>query len=161
IPLPGDAKPAAGAPSESAAPLDPTLACPRCKSRLVDPAGIGWCQRCNYCRSLENDKDKLATPSARKTPSKPTGHGANLFPLIAHLPSWFWTLLIGMGVYTAMSFVIGQQLVPDSLSRAIWCTAQIFVGFLLILGAHLWALTYLAPKDEGLGIKDALMPGRL
>jgi len=161
IPLPGDAKPAAAASSDPAAPFDPALACPRCKSRLVDPAGIGWCQRCNYCRTLENDKDKVPTPAARKTPSNLTGGGPDFFRLIAHLPSWFWTLLIGMGVYTAMSVIIGKQLEPDLPTRAIWCTIQIFVGLVLILGAHFWAMTYLAPDDDKLGIKDVLLPGRL
>jgi hypothetical protein len=47
------------------------------------------------------------------------------------------------------------------LLRAAWCTGQIGLGLVLILVAQIWALIVIAPDDEKLGNRDAIMPGRL
>src|SRR5689334_21991523 len=45
-------------------------ACPRCRGKLTDPAGLGWCQRCGYCHSLEQVKAKVPVQVAAQTPPK-------------------------------------------------------------------------------------------
>src|SRR5947209_18438152 len=33
--------------------------CPKCQGPLVSPETLGWCQKCGYCRSLEEDKARV------------------------------------------------------------------------------------------------------
>jgi hypothetical protein len=152
---PGSGKAPSGTPAAAPAAL-----CPRCKTKLIDAAGLGWCAECGYCQSLEDDKDKIRKPEAAKTTNL-TGGAGDVFRLIVNLPSWVWLLLMGIGIIGGLSFSIGRQFAPDSFQRAAWCTSQIGAGLLLMLAAQFWALTYLAPEDEKLGVKDVLLPTRL
>src|SRR5262245_55714947 len=40
----------------------PPPSCPRCQGKLTDPRGLGWCQACGYCRSLEEEREKVPLP---------------------------------------------------------------------------------------------------
>jgi hypothetical protein len=149
--------------SSSPASVQPPNAaslCPRCQNKLVDAAGLGWCSKCGYCQSLEDDKDKVRKPQPQKTTNL-TGGTGDAFRLIVQLPSWVWLLVMGVGIIGGLSFCIGQQFAPDSFQRAVWCTSQIGAGLLLMLAAQFWALTYLAPHDENVGVKDVFLPFRL
>src|SRR5262249_37562217 len=65
----------------------------------------------------------------------------------------------------ALAFMVSifpaNALEEDSLPRAIWSTAQIILGLLMILAAQVWALALLAPEDDRLHFKDAIFAGRL
>src|SRR2546426_426791 len=66
--------------------------CPHCRQPLIDPAGLGWCKACGYCRSLESEKiDKLLAAAPGPT------RGAVLAGIAGHLPVWIWVLLAGVG----------------------------------------------------------------
>lgn len=45
-------------------PAGTDVACPRCGQKLVDPGGLGWCSKCGFCRSLEEDKVKAPVEQA-------------------------------------------------------------------------------------------------
>src|SRR5438105_11856911 len=52
-PAPGQApEPAADQAANQGKPGRGVTTCPRCGGKLVDPDGLGWCQRCGYCHSL-------------------------------------------------------------------------------------------------------------
>jgi hypothetical protein len=61
--VPSEAEPGS---SDTSAPT--SADCPQCGSELSDPANLGWCLRCGYCRYLENAK---AIEPLKPTPIDP------------------------------------------------------------------------------------------
>lgn len=161
VPMPSTTAPSAllttSAPAASA-PAETVPLCPKCQTKLVDAAGLGLCAKCGYCRSLEEDRGKVAATEPVVSPAAARGE---FFRLMLQLPIWLWLLLLGMAMFAVASYFTGKHLPPDSLQRAVWCTAQIAGGLVLILAAQFWALMALAHVDEKLGTKDALLPTRL
>jgi hypothetical protein len=140
---------------------EPTAACPKCKGKLTDPGGLGWCQACGYCKSLEKDKALAPAPEVEK-PRKPSPLGGmEMLEIVASLPWWFWVLTVGVIAIVAATFVPGRTLPKEGFQRAVWCTAQIGGGLAVIFIAQIWALIVVAPIDEKLGNKDAILSGRL
>jgi hypothetical protein len=70
-------------------------------------------------------------------------------------------LLAGMAMFAGFSLFPAKKLAPQSLERAAWATVQIAGGLLMILAAQFLALVRLAPEDEKLNFRDALLPFRL
>jgi hypothetical protein len=146
--------------TSEAEPASVPSTCPRCTKPLTDPAGMGWCQSCGFCRSLEEDKAKIhleaapAKPLDMLAPTGPAEQGSGLGLV------WLWLLLgvIGLG---AVSQVPARCLAPNSFERAVWTTGQIGLGILLILAGQLIALVQLAPHDEKLSFKDMFVPFNL
>jgi hypothetical protein len=131
--------------------------CPRCQKPLIDPQGLGWCKGCGYCRSLETETNNrlLATATA---PSK----GEILAGAAGNIPLWFWILLIGAAVLAGISLVAGQLLPAGNvLPRALWASVQIGVGVALVFAGQLIAVIRVAPEDERISFKDAIVPTRL
>src|SRR5436309_979190 len=88
--------------------------CPRCGQALTDAAGLGWCQECGYCRSLDEDpaKDQLAPP-APAAPASVVEAGK----LVSRTPLWMWTLALGLMAVVAASWRAGHWLAPNSYHR--------------------------------------------
>src|SRR5439155_9764314 len=142
----------------SVATTQPTTAevvetpCPRCGGKLIDPAGLGWCQRCGYCRSLEEDKSRLDIP--RPNAAAPQGSSLGMFEfcaLLAKVPSWVGPLICGAAAVVMINIPASQLLTPDSLPRAVWTTSVVVLGVLMILAAQFWALMTIVADDEELG----------
>jgi hypothetical protein len=152
-----DAGPAA--PAKEAAPTVTT--CPRCGGKLIDPQGLGWCQGCGYCHSLEQDRVKVRLhppPAARR--AKDPGP-LDFILLLTKVPSWFWTMLAGAGLIVMFTTVTDQPYRKTPDARMIWCTVQIAVGFFVLLGAAFWALLTVAPAEEGISAKNLFFQGRV
>ncbi len=132
-------------------------ACPRCQKPLIDPAGLGWCKACGYCRSLEAEQDnRLLQAAAGPSP------GAALAGAAGQIPTWFWVLVGGVAALAALALAVGRLLpAGNGLPRAVWTSVQMAVGLLLVFGAQLYAVVRIAPDDERLSFKDALVPTRL
>src|SRR5688572_3024087 len=79
--------------------------CPKCQQPLIDPAGLGWCKACGYCRSLEAEQGNqlLAT---HQGPSK----GAVVASVAGNVPLWLWVLLGGIGLVAGGSLAVGRLL---------------------------------------------------
>ena len=153
--------PAPPAPPPAPPPAQPEQvsagACPRCRQPLIDPDGLGWCKVCGYCRSLETERNNQLL----QAPSGPT-RGTILAGAAAQIPVWFWTLIGGVGALAVLALATGQLLpAGNGLPRALWTTVQIPVGLLFIFAAQLYAVVVIAPEDERLSFKDALVPTRL
>jgi hypothetical protein len=135
--------------------------CPSCQKKLIDPHGLGWCKACGYCKSLEDDKTR--TPLENKRQSRTAsplglvefGRAVNLWP------TWVWVLIGGVLTVVAISLPPAASLEVGSLQRALWSTAEIVLGVLMVLAAQTWSLCFLAPGEDSLHFKDAILPGRL
>jgi len=134
-----------------------SVPCPRCKKPLIDPEGLGWCKACGYCGTLEAEqKNKLMqTEQAPSTSAVFAGAAGQI-------PWWFWVLLIGIGALAAGSLAVGQLLpAGDTFYRALFTSVQMGVGVVLIFAGQIVALMHVAPEDEKLSFKDAIVPTRL
>ncbi len=139
----------------STAPADATL-CPRCEKALVDPSGLGWCQACGYCRSLDEDRTRLAlAPAANTAPAGPSVMAA------VQVPRWVIVLLAGVVVLAAVSWALGYYLPLNPLHRAIWATVQAAAGLLILFAGQAYALMRIAPEEASLNFTDAVIPFRL
>lgn len=138
--------------------------CPKCGKPLTDAAGLGWCPACGYCRSLEETPQvakvkvqeaeaQTAPHSMREPPSEPSG------PFL--IPIWLLCLVVGAIGIAVGSYFIGRNLAPNALPRALWTTCQIGGGVLVLLVGQFLALVRIAPFDEKLSFKDAVLPLRL
>jgi hypothetical protein len=135
-------------------------ACPRCGKALTDPSGLGWCQSCGFCKSLEEDKAKVVIPEAAAR-SQRLENAKEAVKTAVSVPRWFWLLLVGVIGFAAVSQLPARQLAANSFERALWTTVQIGAGLFLIFLAQFIAVVRIAPEDEKLGFKDALVPTRL
>jgi hypothetical protein len=148
-----DSSPAARqAPAPAAAP------CPHCGGTLVSPGSLGWCQKCGYCESLEFEAGPL-TAAARK----PSPLGTfEILDMIRETPRWVWVLLGGVVGVALISLAADFLLEEDCLERAIYTTAQIGVGLLMVLAAQIWAGVWVGvATEEEIGPKDFILPFRL
>jgi len=150
-----DINPAAAAGAEASL-------CPKCQGKLIDPSGLGWCKSCGYCKSLEEEKDRVPLAETPATPRTPSVLGMVEFgQMLAKLPNWALVLISGIGVVVVANLPPAKALAENSLTRAVFATAEMGVGLLMIVAAQIWALFVLAPGDDKLGFKDAILPGRL
>jgi len=135
--------------------------CPRCGAKLINPESLGWCSRCGFCRSLEEDAAKMDSVAPGRAPN-PSFLGASEFlDLLGRAPRWLWVLLAGTAAIAMLSLVGNLVLPMASLPRAVWSTVQILLGLLGLFGAQVWALFLIAPDDDKVGAKDAIISGRL
>lgn len=159
--------PAAGSSVNVASESDLTL-CPKCKGKLTDPTGLGWCPKCGYCRSVEAEAGRVveAIPGPQAA-RKPSFMGMREFlELILHAPAWVKILTAGVVIIVAISYAAGKYLPvgseeQGSLARALWGTIQLALGLLAIFLAQLGGMALLAPEDDKLGPKDLFMPFHL
>jgi len=136
----------------------PDAECPRCRARLIDPSGLGWCKACGYCRSLATEAPAQLMAPATPQPTR----GEALAGAASNLPLWFWALLLGVALAAGLSFAAGRLLPPgDCLPRAIWTSVQIGLGVVLIFASQVIAVVAVAPEDERLSFKDAIVPLRI
>jgi len=135
--------------------------CPKCEGKLVDAAGLGWCQRCGYCHSLEQDRVKVPV-AAPKPMGKAKKPGAGEFVvLLTRTPSWFWVMLGGVVVVIGVTCLTAKPFRPTPFSRCLWCTVQIGAGAIVTFLAGFWALLSVASEDETMTAKDLFLPVRL
>src|SRR5258708_5838541 len=73
-----------------AAPQTPAAApCPRCGAKLINPESLGWCSKCGYCRTIEEEKVILPKDgSAAGAKSSPFGI-VEFLQLLGRIPRWF------------------------------------------------------------------------
>jgi hypothetical protein len=70
-------------------------------------------------------------------------------------------LVAGVCVVFAVNMLLAGSLADKPMQRAVCSTVEIVLGVLLILVGQTWALCVLAPHDDRLHFKDAIIPGRL
>jgi hypothetical protein len=155
--------PPLGDPDFNPAPAEAEAeSCPKCQAKLIDPSGLGWCRACGYCKSLEEDKNKVPAETTQPAAPQPSALGFREFAqMLAKLPHWVRALLAGAAVIVAINLIPACLLAADTLPRAVVATTEIVIGLLVIFVAQTWALCVLAPDDDKLHFKDAIIPGRL
>jgi hypothetical protein len=136
--------------------------CPKCHQALIDPQGLGWCKGCGYCKSLEEDKARVPLETKKTSARQPSVLGVVEFgQMMGRLPDWAWVLIGGAAGIAVLSLPVGMLLESSPLARAICSTLEIALGVITIIAAQIWALCLLAPNDDKLHFKDAILPGRL
>lgn len=135
--------------------------CPRCKNKLVDAAGLGWCSQCGYCHSLEQDRAKVPVPTPATTKKSSSPETLEVLFLLVRVPSWFWVMVAGAAVVFLCTWlmVYSQRITP--FSRCLWCTIQIGLGAVVLFLASFWSLIQVAAEDETITAKDVFLPIRL
>ena len=127
------------------APAAPTP-CPRCGAKLINPGSLGWCMKCGYCKSLEEESAKVLPKEAVK---KASSLGIiEALATLKHVPDWVWTLLAGAVVIVVISFGAHVMLPPNSYPRALWSTLVIAGCVMTVFIVQIWLMVELAPKDE-------------
>jgi hypothetical protein len=148
-------------PEQATPPLDAgATSCPRCGGKLINPESLGWCPKCRYCRTLEEDAPKVALARSAAVKSSTLG-AAEFANLVAQLPRWVWVLAAGTVVIVLISLASKFILPPECLGRALWSTSQLAIGLLGLIAAQVWALINIAPEDDRLGAKDVILATRL
>jgi hypothetical protein len=135
--------------------------CPRCGGRLSNPAGLGWCPKCGYCRSLQEEANlpaALGKPAAVK--SSPLGV-VEFFHLLGRVPGWFWVLAGGGAVLTSLAAAADFLLPDNCLARALCSTVPVGLGLIGLLAAQVWAILLIGAEDDALGAKDVILSARL
>jgi hypothetical protein len=131
--------------------------CPRCQKPLADPKGLGWCQSCGYCRSLEEDRARLPLESA----AEPKPALAPPRTRSTDFPVWAVGLVLVMLVAAGGSWAVSHYLALKPLPRALWTSIQIVTGVVIMLVGQGYALYRIAPEEGTLHIIDAIIPFRL
>jgi hypothetical protein len=133
-------------------PTPPTPApadCPRCGGRLVNPESLGLCPACGYCHSLHAD---AAEPESAINMAKNTVAGESavaFWQMMLVLPKWAWVTLAGVALILVGSLVGDALLSAASFARAVWSSAQLIVGLVLVLGAQIYGVFRLSSSESG------------
>lgn len=147
--------------------------CPRCAKPLTDPEGLGWCQECGYCKSLEDPATKKLVETEPAKPAPATVAVQQAGQLVSNIPYWSYILVAGVFFIVVLTILANRRLPAQNdnpltptqaghgLARAQWTTLQIGVGLLVIFFAQVVALVRVAPADPNLSFKDVFLPFRL
>ncbi len=147
-------------PAARQTPAAGVVPCPRCGAALVNPGSLGWCQKCGYCQSLEEEAPLTSRMNQRKAPS--TLGALEILDLIRETPRWLQILLAGVVVIAVLSLIPNHFLDEDCLERAIYTTVQIGVGLLMCIGATIWVGVWIGvATEEEIGPKDFILPFRM
>jgi hypothetical protein len=140
-PLSNPSQPAPQKKSESG-----STACPRCGAALINPESLGICQRCGYCRSLEEDQGPPSGLS-RSTPYEEVSAKR----VVGSVPSWAWVLGMGAAAIVGAALIADRLLPPESFRRAMCGTAGLAAGVLVMIGVQIYAVLRVSAKDPSVG----------
>ena len=153
-------------PAEGEAPdahADRSL-CPRCGGKLLNPDGLGWCNDCGYCRSVEKAEAVVGPPVEDESPrpKRLAWLGATDFgEALKRMPGWGWVLLGGMAVVGGASVAADYLLPEEGWPRALCSALQMVLSIVGLIAAQLWAVILIGSREDGLGAKDLILGGRV
>jgi hypothetical protein len=134
------------------------VACPRCEAKLIDPGNLGWCAKCGYCKSIEQEAPIV--PTRQTQTSSPLG-ALEFIQMLRNVPAWTWILLVGCLGVVVVSLVANEVLLPESFERAFWQAMQLAVGVLAILVGRIWAIILITAEESSIGIADVFFSWKL
>jgi hypothetical protein len=132
--------------------------CPNCRWRLIDPATMGYCPKCGYCRYLEVERHSNANIHLPQPNTNWLGL-RGIVNSVAVLPGWL-SILLG-GSFAVLLYVKAiQQLLPEaSGNRPALGLVLLVLGCASMLFSHFWALVKVAPSYAEIGPLDFFSPG--
>jgi hypothetical protein len=154
----GKRVPAEKTPPSRKTVFDDELFCPRCRNPLIDARGLGLCQACGYCRSIEEE----CMPRGARLPRWMTRLGLVPFAeLLGRMPAWVWGIVAAVVAVLPVCHVADRRLPAESPQRAYWSTIQLGLGLLAVLAAQVWTLVYLRKQRDRVGLIDLVFPSHL
>jgi hypothetical protein len=123
-------------------------------------SGWFWCHRCGH-RAEGAGLSGLELAAGAPREHRATGRQSELALAVRLLPVWVWVLFAGLAVVAGVSFAVDRSLPLPSRARAIWSTAQFFLGLVSLLAAGVWVSQYLRLSRESFSLLDLLLPDRL
>jgi hypothetical protein len=146
------------APGSGADSREVDVPCPRCGAKLIDPNSLGWCMKCGYCKSIEEEAQHVPPPKAQT-------HSAlgvlEFFQMLGKIPGWGWVLISGCLVVLSVSLTANHYLLLESFERALWQAIQIGVGALFVLVGRIWAIMLVTSEEESIGVMDVFFSWHL
>ena len=137
----------------------PATACPRCRGKLADPEGLGYCPRCGFCRAVEREKAQAQTAAAQLCEAANRQVATN-WQAVQALPASVWVILVATVFLLPISYLAHRNLAADSRARYVWMAAQISLGVASLAASQLWAFV-LVRRKEKVGLRDLVFPGNL
>jgi hypothetical protein len=149
-----------GAVQTATAEAAPATACPRCRGTLADPAGLGYCPRCGFCRAVEQENARAQAAAAAPLREAANEQLTTYWQVVRALPESVWVILVATVFLLPISYLAHRSLGPDTRARYIWMGAQIALGVVSLLAAQVWAFV-LVRRKERVGLRDLVFPGNL
>lgn len=132
--------------------------CPKCHWRLIDPATMGYCPKCGYCRYIEAERRSSALIDLSER--RPSFLGARgVIAAVASLPGWLSMLLGGSFAILLYAKAVDHMLPEGVSDREVLGITMLVAGALVLGLSHLWALLKVAPSYVDVGPLDIFSPG--
>jgi hypothetical protein len=129
--------------------------CPRCYTKLTDPSGLGLCEHCGYCRSLELGGVAVLA-GARSGPWQTLLRGLKQALIVA--PPATFALCVAFVAVVPTALIADQRFAPGSRARALWSTGSLLCGIVLLLTGQAWAVAVLKRMRERVTWDDMASP---
>lgn len=140
--------------SSPASSSTPVLPCPRCQSQ--QPWGENsWCPDCGYYPTV--DRGAPEGHSWADALPEVEEEGEDNRTALESIPGWFWLMVAGMTVLTASSAGIRVALNDKEGMRGLIALAQLTVGAIAMLVAHLLAARFAMQNDRRIQAQDILL----
>ena len=132
--------------------------CPVCQWRLIDPATMGYCPKCGYCRYIQVHRHSDANINLHRNRASLLGLRA-VVDAIASLPGWLSVLLGGSFAILLYAKAIDHLLPEGTSNRPMVGFGMLAAGIVALGFSHFWALAKVAPSYSDVGPLDLLSPG--
>ncbi len=129
--------------------------CPKCHS--TEPWGeSSWCPKCNYYPMVDNGVAD-GRSWADDLPDLPEEEQLDDRSALQSIPVWFWVMLGGVSTITIFSVTI-RTIYPEVDSpRGLIALAQLVLGAMTMLVAHLCAARFALKNDRRLNFNDVIL----
>jgi hypothetical protein len=126
--------------------------CPNCG--FANYSSASWCKSCGYyalmgrCIELE-DWERESTNGEQEVAEKPKA-------VWCSVPIWAWQFAAVFVAVTAISLAGRYYTVADTTPRVTWAVAQLALGLIAFLVAHVWIAKTVLGDDASVGILDVI-----
>jgi hypothetical protein len=138
----------------------PASTCPKCRWRLIDPAVMGYCPKCGYCRYLQTQKQSAAPLNPRRE-STSWLRIRTMIGAVAAVPGWLSILLVGSFAVLLYVQALDHLLPPAAPQRVNLGLGLLFAATIVLALSHFWALVKVAPDDYEFDVWDLLSPAQI
>ncbi|APZ93057.1 hypothetical protein [Fuerstiella marisgermanici] len=129
--------------------------CPKCHS-TESWGESSWCPKCNYYPTVDNGVAD-GRSWADDLPDLPEEEQLDNRSALQSIPVWFWVMLGGVSVITIFSVTIRTVYPREDSPRGLIALAQLVLGAITMLIAHLCAARFALKNDRRLNFNDVIL----